>query len=284
MQQNIIVTKQTGETQFYSENKLLNSLLRSGAGRSLAEEVVKEIRPILYDGVTTKEIYKKAFALLKQKKRATAARYSLKKAIMDLGPSGFPFEKFVAEIFRRQEYENIKTGIILKGKCIQHEVDVVGNKGDTTVIVECKYHNSQSKISNVQTLLYVKSRFQDIEAIWRDAPENKDRHFRGSIFTNTRFSGDAEEYGVCAGLWLVSWSFPQEGNLRQLVEQYALFPVTTLTGLSSKMKQDLLGGGVILVDHLCCKPGALDSFDLSEKKKREILDEAETLSKIDSLI
>lgn len=278
MQQNIIVTKQSGETQAFSEKKLFDSLSRSGASQMLAREIVNEIGLTLYDGITTKEIYKKAFALLKRKKHSTAARYSLKKAIMDLGPSGYPFEKFVAEIFKCQGYENVKTGIILKGKCISHEVDVIGNKGDTTVIIECKYHNSQSKISNVQTPLYVKSRFEDIETVWRTASENKNRRFQGGIFTNTRFSGDAEEYGTCEGLMLISWNFPHEGNLRELVEHYALFPITTLTGLTAKMKQNLLGRGIILVDHLCRKPEALNNFSLSDWKKEEILDEAKTLS------
>lgn len=280
MQQNIIVTKQSGETQAFSEKKLLDSLLRSGASQVLAEEIIAEIEPTLHDGITTKEIYKKAFALLKRKRHSTAARYSLKRAIMDLGPSGYPFEKFVAEIFKRQGYKNVKTGIILKGKCIQHEVDVIADKDDTTVIVECKYHNSQSKISNVQTLLYVKSRFEDIETVWRSKPENRNRHFQGGIFTNTRFSGDAEEYGTCSGLWLISWSFPYKGNLRELVEYYALFPITTLTGLTAKMKQNLLDKGIILVEQLCRNPEALNNFDLSDKRKKEILNEAKVLSEI----
>lgn len=279
----ILVRKQSGEHQPYSEEKLEESIRRAGAPYDISHQIVTEMRSVLFDGISTREIYRKAFQLLNRKMRSVAARYSLKNAIMELGPSGYPFEKFVGEIFRKQDYDT-KTGQTIQGRCVQHEMDVVAEKNHLTIMVECKYRNDQSKISGVQVPLYVNSRMQDIEMVWKTKPENQGKKFQGWIVTNTRFSTDAEEYGTCAGLQLVSWNFPQKGNLRELVERYAIFPVTALTGLSKKQKLYLLEKNVILADHLLQKPEFLQGFDLPEKKQQEIMAEAATLSAVGRIL
>jgi Holliday junction resolvase-like predicted endonuclease len=283
MSKKYLVKKHSGEQQPFSEDKLIESIRRAGAPEDIARQVLSQLRPALFDGITTREIYRRAFILLRKLMRSVAARYSLKSAIMEMGPSGYPFEKFVGEIFRKQGFET-KTGQTIQGRCVQHEMDVVAEKNHLTIMVECKYRNDQSKISGVQVPLYVNSRMQDIEMVWKTKPENQGRKFQGWIVTNTRFSTDAEEYGTCAGLNMISWGFPEKGNLRELVERYAIFPVTALTGLSKKQKQDLLAQNIILVDHLIEKPYTMVKFGLSEKKQQEILMEASMLSSVGNIL
>jgi len=50
------------------------------------------------DGMTTADIYGQAFALLRKRHGPTAVKYSIRRAMLELGPDGFPFEKFVARI------------------------------------------------------------------------------------------------------------------------------------------------------------------------------------------
>lgn len=276
MTRKINVLKQSGEKQPFSEDKLVSSIIRAGATGELAYEVVSELNKFLYDGITTREIYRNAFRILRKKVRSLAARYSLKNAIMELGPSGYPFEKFIGEIFSKEGYQ-VKTGQIIQGQCIQHEVDVVAVNEHMTIMAECKYGNDQGKVSSVQVPLYVNSRFQDIRQVWQNEPGNQEMNFQGWIVTNTRFSSDAEVYGTCAGLHMVSWDFPEKGNLKSLVEKHGLFPVTTLTGLNRKQKQELVSRDIILVDHLAGKPELLKYFDLTEKKILEIMEEASAL-------
>ena len=283
MPQAILVKKHSGEKQPFSEKKLIQSVMRAGATEEIAHAVTEAVKPYLYDGITTRDIYRKAFQILRRRMRSLAARYSLKNAIMELGPSGYPFEKFVGELFRKQGFA-VKTGLTVPGRCVQHEIDVLAEKNGLTVMVECKYRNDQGKISNVQVPLYVHSRFRDIESRWSENPDNRGKKFQGWIVTNTRFSGDAENYGTCSGMHLLSWSFPEKNNLRTLVEKYALFPVTALTGLTRKQKQALLGKDIILVDHLCNRPEVLEEFQLTEKKRDEILQEAGNLCAIGQLL
>jgi len=268
----IKVRKASGEKEVFSEEKLRNSLERSGASAAMVDAIVDEIRDYLHDGIATKEIYKKAFQLLRRRVRSNAARYSLKKAIMELGPTGFPFERFIGELLKKQGY-SVEVGIILQGKCVQHEIDVLAKKGDEVVIAECKYHNSQGKICSVQIPLYINSRFNDIEVVWCSEKENENKYFRGWVVTNTRFSKDAEDYGSCAGLRLVAWDYPRKGSLKEMIESAGLFPITVITGLNAKQKQRLLEKNIVLCSELCNNPGLLAQLDLTKKKQEKVMEE-----------
>jgi len=99
------IIKSTGEREVFQTEKLEQSLLRAGAKKEQVDEIVAEISEWLVDGVTTKKIYTKAFNLLKKKRHSYAARYSLKKALMELGPTGYPFEYFVGQVFAIQGFD-----------------------------------------------------------------------------------------------------------------------------------------------------------------------------------
>ena len=277
MQRPVLVKKQSGEQEPFDNNKLLRSLQRSGASQQLALEIAESLQHIIHEGITTGEIYQKAFSLLRQKMRPVAARFSLKKAIMELGPTGFPFEQFVAQVLRQKGFE-VQTGQFIRGRCVVHEVDVVATHDHSQFMVECKFHNQQGKVCNVKVPLYIHSRFQDIEFIWRDQPGNHSKTYQGWVVTNTRFTSDAIEYGRCAGLHLVGWDYPEKGSLRQMIEESGLFPVTALTHLSLKQKQQLLEQGIVLCQQLINNPGALDFLDLSKGKILNILREAAALA------
>lgn len=270
------IIKASGEEQDFSEEKLRGSLVRSGAPEAVVDEVVIEVLKHVRSNTPTRIIFNKAFLLLRKKVRTNAARYSLKKAIMQLGPSGFPFEQLVGEILRKQGFR-IEIGKILQGVCISHEVDVVAEKGNQLVLIECKFHHSAGRICNVHVPLYIRSRFNDIENHMIKQPENQGIFYQGWVVTNTRFSTDAEEYGICAGLKLIGWDYPKKNSLKDLIEQSGLFPVTALTELNSKQKQRLVDKGIILCKDLFQNPGLLTQFGLDRKKQDKLLSELNDL-------
>lgn len=270
MKTKITVIKATGEEQQFLEEKLRDSLKKAGASDTNVEFVIREITKYLYDGITTGEIYRKAYQLLRKKVRSNAARYSLKRAIMELGPSGYPFERFVGELFKKQGYKT-EVGVVVQGRCVQHEVDVVAENDTHTVMVECKYHNAPGKNSSVQVPLYVRSRFNDIEAVWQASDANLNRQFVGYLFTNTRFTTDATDYGNCAGLRLVGWDYPRQGGLKELIEKTALYPVTVITSLNTKHKQLLLHNNILLCSELRDNPGYLDQLSLTHLQREKTL-------------
>ena len=120
----VTIIKANGDKVSFEIKKLENSLRRSGASDATVERIGKEISNTLFEGMHTKKIYKKAFALLKKEAHPQAARYHLKKGIQELGPSGFPFEKYLSEILEYEGYK-VQVGQIVKGDCVNHEIDVI---------------------------------------------------------------------------------------------------------------------------------------------------------------
>jgi len=264
----MLITKASGETVPFDVEKLRHSLQRVGANPDLIQTVINKITSIMTEGITTHEIYKMAFAMLRKESRALAARYHLKRAIMQLGPSGFPFEKFIAELLHQQGYQ-VKINVFLQGFCVAHETDVIAEKKDSKYIVECKYHNHQGIRSDVKVSLYFHARFQDII--------KKTKHEQGWLITNTKFTDDAIKYGLCAGLKLVSWDFPQQQNLKDMVEYARLYPITCLTSLSQGDKIRLLSENILLCKTLHRQPSILQKLHFKPARIKEVLTECEIL-------
>lgn len=272
-----LVTKASGEQMPFVTDKLKQSLHRAGVNDALIETIVEKIKGRLYDGITTKEIYRIAFTMLKNDSSSGAAKYKLKKAIMELGPSGFPFEKYIAELFKHQGFQTT-VGQLVQGRCVTHEVDVIAEKANLLSMVECKFHNQQGYMCDVKIPLYVHSRFRDIEAHWQTLPEYKDRIFEGWIVTNTRFSDDAAHYGVCAGLHLLAWDYPKRGSLRELIDKWGLYPVTCLTTLTNYEKARLLEMGLVLCRELNGNETRLTLMGISENRIKNIMRESQNIS------
>lgn len=276
MTQNLIITKASGEKQPFSEYKLFQSLLRSGANEEIAATIIEDLKPRLYSGVSTKKIYKWAFGLLSSRSRHLAAKYHLKKAIMELGPSGYPFEKFIAALLQEMGYST-KTGVILKGRCVTHEVDVTAEKEKHEFMVECKYHNQAGTMSDVKIPLYIRARFEDLEDTWKKAEANKGRSYQGWLVTNTKFTRDAITYGTCAGLRLMGWEHPPKQSLKEMIDKYFVYPVTCLTTLKKTEKISLLDKHVVLCKDLRNHQGLLTALGIGDIRIRHILDEADKL-------
>ena len=274
--ENIIIIKASGQRVPFSLDKLHQSLRRSGANEQIVNEVINEIKNEIYDGITTKKIYKIAFNLLKKVSKHSAAKYKLKNAIMELGPSGFPFEKYIAAILDNQGY-SVKVGQFVKGHCVTHEIDVIAEKDNHVNMIECKFHNSTGYICDVKIPLYIQARFKDVEQEWKNIPGNGTKFHRGWVVTNTKFSTDAVQYGLCAGLHLLGWDFPQNQSLREMIDTSRLYPLTCLTTLTLQEKQTLLDKKIVLCIEIRNNPDLLNALQLSIDRRRKIMLELSNL-------
>ncbi|MBN2733010.1 MAG: hypothetical protein JXR26_11325, partial [Balneolaceae bacterium] len=77
----INVTKASGEQEPFDEDKLRRSLAHAGASKEIIDQVCDFVNEMLYDGISTKKIYKQAFKLLREISDRMAGRYKLKEAI-----------------------------------------------------------------------------------------------------------------------------------------------------------------------------------------------------------
>ena len=274
----ISVTKSNGTKELFDEEKLSNSLQRVGATPEAVDEIVDQVQKEMWDGIPTADIYGHAFALLRKYHHPTAVKYSIRRALFELGPDGFPFERFVARIFQLWGYEAV-TDQTLLGACVEHEVDVVAWKGEELSMVEAKFHNEFGLKSDLKVVLYVKARFDDLSDVIFEYGGKARKLAPGGryLFTNTKFTDSAIRYGVCKGLKMVGWNYPENGSLHQIIEQNGLHPITCLTSITRQEKKDMIGRGVLTCVDLIGKPNTLKEIGIRAENIEKVLTEAQLI-------
>lgn len=276
MQGTALILKASGEKEPFNDDKLRRSLMSAGAKKDVAEAIVDHIERELQDGMSTTHIYRHAFKLLRKIEAIpVAARYSVRRAVFGLGPTGFPFEAYVSEIFKMRGY-TVETGTIIAGKCAMHEVDMLAYNDTEYIGAELKFHNSPGIKTDLKVALYVRERFEDIR---RGPQEEGKLPFidTGMLVTNTKFTGSVISYAGCAGLRLLGWNYPKHGNLEDLIQETGIYPITTLTSLSQREKIQLLGANVVICNGLESRASALEKAGISKAKIGTVIEESQAL-------
>jgi hypothetical protein len=270
----IYITKASGQKEPFAREKLEESLMRSGADRSLIQKVADEVEGRLAPGIATEKIYALAFELLRRRAVHHASRYALKRALLELGPSGHPFETFVSEILKNHGYE-VEVDRVLPGFCVNHEVDIVAKKDEKHLMTEVKFHNQLGRKTDIRVALYTHARFEDIRKRCESEKGHEEEIHGAMLVTNTKFTSEAVQYGRCAGLTLLGWDYPGNGNLQSLIEAARLYPVTCLTGLPPSARRQLLNRNVLLCRDL--KTLGLESLRLEGETEKRVMEELESI-------
>lgn len=273
MQKAVYVIKASGERELFNEKKLRDSLERAGAAPHEIETVIKHVNDELEDEMTTDHVYRHAFAVLKDLHNPRAVRrYSLRRALLDLGPTGFPFEKFLAQLFKSKGFET-QNDQMMQGRCVTHEVDLVAWNHAKLVMVEAKFHNRVNEKSDLKVALYVKARFDDLSENQFDYGKRRLLD-EGWLVTNTKFTENAIVYGECAGLTMIGWNHPAKGSIRDLIEDANLHPVTCLQNISHTERELLLNNGMVLCTQVVEAPSELTRLGIGREKAHAIITEA----------
>ncbi|MFX0097039.1 MAG: ATP cone domain-containing protein [Candidatus Hodarchaeota archaeon] len=225
----MLVRKASGEMEEFQPNKIRRTLLRAGASKRLADEIIETVSKKVYDGMKTDEIMDMACELLAENDPCSACRYGLKTAIMRLGPTGYPFETFIGELLKKHGYK-VKLRQYVRGLCVKHEIDVVATKpsadGEKRFMIECKYRNTRGQHIEIKEVLVTYARFLDIVEGWE---KGKGKQFDEVwLISNAKASRASKKYAKCRGIALVCWNYPENGSLRDMIEQKNLYPITVL--------------------------------------------------------
>lgn len=273
------IVKASGEKQPFSEDKLRRSLEKTKAPPALVNDVLEFIRSNLTDGMTTAEIYQTAFGLLKKSRTTSASRYALKRSIMELGPEGRFFEKYVGELVKWMGYR-VEVAKIVEGHCVSHEVDVIGLMENRHVMVECKLHNRPGTKSDVKVALYVQARFEDLRKKWGKESGHGEMFHEAWLVTNTALTTDAIRYARCVGMKAIAWNYPADETLQDLIEKSGLHPVTCLTSMPNFAKKQLLEKGFILCKSVHHNDALLKELRLSGPQRQKLNEEIGALCKV----
>ncbi len=271
----ITVTKADGTREPFETEKLRRSLRRAGATDQEITDIVRQTESVLHDGITTQEIYRLAFEMLRQSDAPIRARYSLRRALFGLGPTGFPFEDFLSRLFQAEGYTT-RTRVILQGHCAEHELDVAAYKSDHSFVAEAKFHASPGVKSDLQVVLYSFARLHDLRAA-KICNDDICGITELMVVTNTKFTTTAEKYAACSGLTLLSWDYPQDNNLHDRIQRAKIYPISVLQSISATQKRALIDRGVIVCSDIVGKPHLLRHAHLSQKRVEQVLAEAASL-------
>ena len=274
----VTVKKNSGKLEIFEKQKLEKSLKNSGASNQEIKTIIKSIYPIIYEGISSDVIYSKAYFLLKKLNNTSASKYSLKRAIFDLGPTGYPFEKLVGALLRQKGYTT-KVNVILQGISISHEIDILAEKDGNTYAIECKFHSSPKTVCNVKIPLYINSRFLDIQKKWSSSGKTTQLK-QGWLVTNTRFTQDAIDYAKSVNLTLFSWDYPKNNGIIKNIDTFGLYPITVLTSLKRNEKLQLIKNNVILVKEIVENHEVLKDLNITYHNALKIVEEAEKLCSI----
>ena len=257
------VVKYSGEVEEFSPEKIKRTIINASGSKKLAEEAVREVVQQYHDPMTTKEILEILLGLLK-KEPGVAERYDLKRAIMSLGPSGFPFEIFFAHILEHYGYTT-KVGEKLIGNNLVYEIDIVaqklppGKQSGKKFLVECKYHNKPGLATKVRYAKQTHEKFLALKNYNFDQPW---------LVTNTKCSFDTIEYAKSVNMKITSWGYPKEESLMVLIKKQKLYPITILQSPPNKIKEKLYNSKILIAQDLL-------QYSLPELKQKLQLPEKE---------
>ncbi len=270
------VRKFSGELVEFDVTRLKGSLAKSGATADVVDGVWEAMRPMVYDGISTRDLYRLAFRLLKREADSFAARYSLKRALRELGPAGYYFEQWVARLFQHAGYQTL-TSQLLPGNSVTHEVDVVAQKDDEQLLVECKFRNTDDAKITVTTPMYFLSRVKDFEGRDFTFFGKTMRFTDGWLVTNAYLTSDSIRFGQYYRLNLLAWDHPEQSSIKRRVDNAGLYPITCLTTVNKAEKDLLLRQGCLLVKDIVDDAARLDVLGCAPRKKRRIIQEATEL-------
>ncbi len=221
----MFVLKAGGKKEYFNKKNIERSLAAVGLDAKIAKGLADEVSLRFKKTVSSDEIFRYVILRLKSYGPEFLGKYNLRRAIMNLGPTGYPFEKYVGKILEEYGYK-VKTNQIVQGVCVKHEIDVIARKDKSHFIVECKYHNTPGGRSDLKVALYVWARFLDIKQRWESDPKHDQPLIHGVwLMTNTRCTSEAIDYGNCVGMLVTGWGYPKGMSLEELIHQKKLYPI-----------------------------------------------------------
>lgn len=270
------IKKANGEIEVFDREKLRASLRRAGSSDILSSDISDQVQKQIKKNTTTQEIYSLAFKILKQQNFETAIKYSLRRSLLLLGPTGFPFEKYIGSILSKKGYQTI-VGVDVKGKCINHEIDVIAYDENDLVFIETKFHNDLGFKTDTKTVLYIKARYDDLKDVEFNFGGRSLKMNSSILMTNTKFTTNAKKYASCSNVGLISWDYPKKGNLYEIIEKSRVYPLTILNNLSKNEKNKLIEMGFVTCIDIKNNPDLLKKIGIKPNKIKDIYSEIESI-------
>ncbi|MEM7821276.1 MAG: restriction endonuclease [Candidatus Aenigmatarchaeota archaeon] len=243
----MFVTKFDGRKEIFQKEKIIRTCLRMRATREQAEYVAEKIETKAYDGIPTKKILELIFFYLKKFRPEISYHIDLRKSISLLRPKP-DFEIFVQLLLKALGYEVIPNQIV-RGICVEHEIDAIAKMGKETIFVEVKHHLNPHTYTGVDVCLETFARMEDLREGYLKGI-NKIKFDYALIVCNTKFSEYAKNYSLCKNIKLLGWNFPEGRGLEQIIIEKKLYPITFLKELDPDTEKKIADSGIVLLKQM----------------------------------
>ena len=218
-----------------------------GATRKIAEKVVRRVEVNIYEGIETKKILQMIFRYLSKYRPSVKYQICLRNSL-SLMRAKPDFERFIQILLSEHDYK-VAPNQIVRGKCVEHEIDAVAEKDGKTYIVEIKHHFKYHTLTGLDESRIARAVFEDITEGFKLGLNNL-KVDRAMIVCNTKFSLHAKRYAECRGIRKIGWSSPPNHGLQNLIEEKKLYPISCLKGLDTRTKEKLASAGILLMKQL----------------------------------
>lgn len=243
----VYVTKFDGTQQPFNRNKIIKTCLRMGATRNAAEAIADEVEAKIYEGIETKKVLQMVYRLLKKHKPSVKHQVDLRRALSLLS-SAPDFERFIQLLLREHGYK-VTSNQIVRGRCVEHEVDAVATKDGRTCLVEVKHHYRYHTRTNLDVSRISRAVFEDVTEGYALGLNNLKIDY-AMIVCNTKLTEHAKRYAECRGIKSIGWNSPPDHDLQTMIEEKQAYPVTFIKGLNAANRQMLTSNGIILLKQL----------------------------------
>ncbi len=243
------VIKAGGTKEKFDRGKIINTCLRAGADKQMAEAVANRIERSVANNVTTHDIYQMIVKELEKTEDRSSLIFRLREAVALLNSKDF--ELYIKKMLEANSFV-CEWDKKIKGRYVEHQIDVIAkeNAGKNldeprTYLVECKRHFNPHRFTWLGTCLQVQARLEDL--IDGYAAKKNSTKFAGAwIVANTKFSEHAKAYATGKKLRLTGWRYQGSWELERLTQGKGILPLTIL-GTGSEVKE-LLGKKIITVN------------------------------------
>ena len=250
--------KADGSKQLFDKGKVVRTCLRMGASPELAMEVADKVEDRVCEGMPTSKVLQLIFRFMRRDKPDLRYLFDLRKGLSLMG-SKPEFELFVLVLLAHQGFE-VTANRILKGRCVEHEVDGIARKDGVTYFVEAKHHLSYHALTGLDESRIARAVLEDVSESFQLGRTDL-KIDKAMIVTNTRYSEHAMKYGQCRDIMQVGWNYPFNEGLEAIIEEKRLHPLSCIRVLSDEVRLRLVDCGVVLISQLLAE----DPYALTRK-------------------
>ena len=270
------VMKADGTVAPFDPEKVVRTCKRMRLSKQECDQVLDEIEGKLYEGIPTKKVIHMIIEIGKRHRPHFAKIIDLREALGIMKPAP-DFEQYVAMIFESMGYKTI-TNKIIRGGCIEHEIDVIAIKGSETVYVEVKHHNQFHTFTGVDVVLQMQSTLQDLQEGYIQK-KHKYNFTKATIVCNTRVSAHAQSYSLCKDMGVLSWGYPKHNGIEAVIHYNFLYPVTVLRQISKEASLGLSENRIFTLKQLvsCDRKELLKNSNISEKELESLIHDANSV-------